>query len=136
MSIYATLWRLRFPRYGDAHTGCEWEDVHAQAIPEHIEPPHHLECERGEIDGAGYLAVVFVTDDTKIGPPGAEPHEYVAPLLALSGADYAAVTFDRLRRRICDALRGDRPRLLGEASQADGRVRVVYEDGSVAVFDP
>src|SRR5438093_2917278 len=24
MSIYATLWRLQFPRHGDAYIGCEW----------------------------------------------------------------------------------------------------------------
>jgi len=24
MSIYATLWQLQFPRYGDDHTACEW----------------------------------------------------------------------------------------------------------------
>jgi hypothetical protein len=24
MGIYATLWQLKFPRYGDDHTGCEW----------------------------------------------------------------------------------------------------------------
>ena len=24
MSIYATLWWLKFPRYGDEYIGCEW----------------------------------------------------------------------------------------------------------------
>jgi hypothetical protein len=32
MSIYATLWRLKFPRYGDDHTGCEWIEVMAQGV--------------------------------------------------------------------------------------------------------
>lgn len=36
MSIYATLWRLKFPRYGDVHAGCEWIEVTAQAVPPHI----------------------------------------------------------------------------------------------------
>jgi len=37
MSIYATLWRLKFPRYGDDHTSCEWIEVtrtHRAAILE------------------------------------------------------------------------------------------------------
>ena len=39
MSIYATLWRLKFPRYGygDVHTGCEWVEVTAQGVPPHID---------------------------------------------------------------------------------------------------
>lgn len=36
MSIYATLWTLRFPRYGDDHTGCDWIDVLAQGVPQHV----------------------------------------------------------------------------------------------------
>jgi hypothetical protein len=36
MSIYATLWQLKFPRYGDAHTGCDWIEVKAQGVPAHI----------------------------------------------------------------------------------------------------
>jgi hypothetical protein len=39
MSIYATLWHLRFPRDGDAHAGCEWIDVFAQGVPAHIGTP-------------------------------------------------------------------------------------------------
>jgi hypothetical protein len=27
MSIYATLWSLQFPRYGDDYVGCEWISV-------------------------------------------------------------------------------------------------------------
>ena len=36
MSIYATLWHLRFPRHGNAHEGCEWADVLAQGVPAHF----------------------------------------------------------------------------------------------------
>jgi hypothetical protein len=35
MSIYSTLWILRFPRFGDFHTGCEWVDVMGQGVPAH-----------------------------------------------------------------------------------------------------
>jgi len=27
MSIDATLWSHKFPRYGDIHTGCKWIEV-------------------------------------------------------------------------------------------------------------
>ena len=36
MSIYTTLWQVRFPRTGDAYEGCEWVDVFAQGVPAHI----------------------------------------------------------------------------------------------------
>jgi len=39
MSIYATLWWLEFPRYGDDHIGCEWTRVSAQGVPAHIGTP-------------------------------------------------------------------------------------------------
>lgn len=39
MSIYATLWHLRFPRHGDAYVGCDWVDVLAQGVPAHIGTP-------------------------------------------------------------------------------------------------
>lgn len=39
MSIYSTLWRLQFPRAGDAYTGCEWVEVFAQDVPAHIGTP-------------------------------------------------------------------------------------------------
>lgn len=39
MSIYATLWRLKFPSAGDDHTGCAWVEVIAQGVPSHIGSP-------------------------------------------------------------------------------------------------
>ena len=39
MSIYATLWKLKFPKEGDEHMGCDWIDVTAQAVPSHIGSP-------------------------------------------------------------------------------------------------
>ncbi len=39
MSIYATLWSLKFPRYGDDYVGCEWIEVIAQGVPAHIGTP-------------------------------------------------------------------------------------------------
>ena len=36
MSIYATLWSLKFRKYGDVHTGCEWITVTAQGVPSHV----------------------------------------------------------------------------------------------------
>jgi hypothetical protein len=39
MSIYATLWWLKFPRYGDEYVGCEWIRVSAQGVPAHVGTP-------------------------------------------------------------------------------------------------
>ena len=39
MSIYATLWKLKFPKEGDEHSDCEWIEVTAQAVPPHVGSP-------------------------------------------------------------------------------------------------
>jgi hypothetical protein len=36
MSIYATLWALQFPCFGEFHMGCEWVTVIAQGVPAHV----------------------------------------------------------------------------------------------------
>lgn len=59
----------------------------------------------------------------------------VGALLALSAAEYAVTDFSRLHARICDALRGDRPRFVGESMRADGRTTLVYEDGTSRVIE-
>ena len=48
MSIYATLWKLKFPKDGDDFTGCDWVEVTAQGVPAHIGSPS---------PGAGYESV-------------------------------------------------------------------------------
>ncbi len=50
MSIYATLWKLKFPKFGDHHIGCEWIEVTAQGVPPHIGSP---------TPGMGYENVPF-----------------------------------------------------------------------------
>jgi hypothetical protein len=142
--MYATLWRLRFPRYGDDHTGCEWIEVIAQGVPAHIGTSPSGRANADEDPYAGFLppavavptdddgqtmrAVVFVTEAT---PKGTDrsPQEYVRPLLVLSGSEYATITFGNLRDMICSALRGHRPRLLAESWGPDGRGRLLFEDG-------
>jgi hypothetical protein len=39
MSIYAKLWKLKFPREGDDYLGCEWITVTAQGVQPHIGSP-------------------------------------------------------------------------------------------------
>jgi len=53
-------------------------------------------------------AVVFVTEETKKGTSRAG-QEYQDPLLVLTGREYAAIKFDELHTRICDALRDRGP---------------------------
>jgi hypothetical protein len=145
MSIYATLWSLKFPRHGDLHTNCEWIEVTAQGVPSHIGsstpglgyengdpyaeflPPALVTDENG--DAEFMRAVVIVTEKTEKGT-ARHPQEYVNPLLTLDGKQYASMLFSELHDRICDALRGDRPRLVIEAIGLDGRHSLHFEDGA------
>ena len=135
MSIYATLWSLKFPQFGDCHTTCEWIEVIAQGVPPHVGsptpglgyesgdpyveflPPAVITSENGE---AEYMrAVVIITEDTTKGT-ARSGQEYVNPLLTLSGPEYANLPFHELYDRICDALRGNRPAVSLEVLSADG----------------
>lgn len=145
MSIYATLWRLKFPRNGDVHTRCEWIEVTAQAVPPHIGsstqglgyengdpyvdflPPALVTDEDG--DAEFMRAVVIITEETEKGT-ARNPQEYSNPLLTLDGKQYANMTFDELHTLICDALRGDRPRVVIETIGPDGRHSLHFEDGT------
>ena len=147
MSIYATMWVLKFPRDGDAHSGCEWVEVIGQGVPAHIgtpSPGHGYESgdpyasflppaipvPEGD-DGCALRAIVIVRE-------GAEKvvQEYTRPLLVLSGQEYAAMPFAALYERICDALRGDRPRCVAEWTGRDGLRRLMFEDGSTRDLPP
>jgi hypothetical protein len=149
MSIYATLWKLKFPEDGNEHINCEWVDIIAQGVPAHIgSPTPGCGYEEGDLYGeflpepvetdehgeSKYMrAVVFITGET---PKGTErsPQEYVNPLLVLSGEQYATITFEALYNQLCDALRGDRAPVVAEVIQPGGQVRVVFEDGSTQEY--
>jgi len=147
MSIYATLWRLQFPRFGNEHTGCEWVEVWAQGVPGHIgtpspgygyesgdpcadflPPPIVLEPDD---QGNRLRAVVFV----RAGTPK-DVQRFVDPLLVLTGEEYERSTFAELHTRICDALRGSRPRVVMEAWRGDGSVSLRMGDGSSRELSP
>lgn len=140
MSIYATLWTLKFPKDGIDYPGCEWISVTAQGVPAHIGaqgedcyadflPPPVREGRDGEPQGL--RAVVFVTEHTPKGTPR-NGQEYVNPRLVITGEEYARTTFEALHSRICDALRGDRPRAIATVHTLDGRTRILFEDGTDA----
>ena len=146
MSIYATLWSLKFPRYGDNYVGCEWIGVTAQGVPAHVGTPT---AGFGYEDGDPYAeflpppvevnaegeskfmrAVVIITEETEKGT--ARSHqEYVNPLLVLSGRDYASISFVELHERICDALRGKGPRVVAQSFTADEGIQVILSDGRI-----
>jgi len=150
MSIYATLWRLQFPRHGDAYVGCEWVDVLAQGVPAHVgTPTPGYGYESGD-PYAAFLppalridntpedelrAVVFVVSMTKKGTSRSD-QEYESPLLVLAGAEYAATPFQVLHDRLCATLRGDRPFLMMEVFGADYTSTLVFEDGSTTPGPP
>lgn len=146
MSIYATLWSLKFPRYGDDYVGCEWIEVIAQGVPAHIgTPAPGFGYENGdpyaqflpppvevaaEGDSKFMRAVVIITEETEKGT--ARSHqEYVNPLLVLSGRDYASISFVELHQRICDALQGKGPRVVAQSWTPDGGVQLSLSDGRV-----
>ena len=150
MSIYATLWQLKFPRDGDDYLGCEWITVTAQGVPPHIGsptpgcgyedgdpyaaflPPAVHTDEDGE--SAYMRAVVFVAEDTPKGT--ARSHqEYQHPLLVLTGEAYANMTFDNLYTQLCKALRGDRPQVVAQYLAPGGHLRILFEDGTAKDID-
>jgi hypothetical protein len=147
LSIYATNWILKFPAYGDAHSGCEWVEVIGQGVPAHIGTPtpgHGYESgdpyasflpaavpvPYGD-DGAALRAMVVVRKGTE-----KVLQEYARPLLVLSGSEYAAIPFPKLPDLICDALRGDLPRLVAEWMGPDGSKRLMFENGYVQELSP
>lgn len=147
MSIYATLWTLKFPRYGDDYHGCEWIEVRAQGVPPHIgsssvedediyaaflPPPVDLD-ERGEHP---YMrAVVFVVKATAKGTSRSH-QEYVDPLFTICGKEYAESSFESLHERICDALRDGRPRVVAQLFRPGNSLKVLYNDGSSREVKP
>jgi hypothetical protein len=151
MSIYATLWTLKFPKEGDEHLGCEWIEVRAQAVPAHVgSPTPGCGYEHGD-PYAAFLPPAVVTDAegnatyhravlivTEYSIKGTERsgQEYASPLLLLTGEGYARMTFPDLHARICDALRGNRSPVAMEVLSPDGTHRIIRQrkspDGSGA----
>jgi hypothetical protein len=146
MSIYATLWWLKFPRYGDEYIGCEWIRVSAQGVPPHIGIQKQGSDYEGADPYAQFLppavtvnaegesefmrAVVVVTEETPKGT-ARSPQEYVNPLLVLSGREYASISFVELHTRICDALRGAGPEGVAQSFTADGEMQLALSDGRI-----
>jgi hypothetical protein len=146
MSIYLTLWKLKFPAHGDEYTGGEWETVLGQGVPGHIGTPtkgHGYESgdpyasflppaiPMPEEDDMGLRAVVIIRAGTekKIG------QEYIGPLVVLSGDEYRAMTFEVLHERICDALRRPRPRVVAEDIH-DREIEVIREGHAAKAMPP
>lgn len=132
MSIYATLWALRFPRFGEFHNDCEWATVIAQGVPAHVgaevpDPYAQLLPALPNAVAVDLRAEVFVVQGNAKGT-NRSAQEYSAPLLVLSGVEYASVLFSDLHARLCDILRGDRPRLVAEVMRPDGSSKQIFEN--------
>jgi hypothetical protein len=132
MSIYATLWALQFPRFGEFHMDCEWVTVIAQGVPAHVgaeapDPYAQFLPALPNSVAVDLRAVVFVVQGNAKGTHRSA-QEYSAPLLVLSGAEYASIPFSDLHARICDTLRGDRPRLVAEVMRPDGNSKLIFEN--------
>ena len=136
MSIYATLWALQFPRFGEFHIGCEWITVIAQGVPAHLraEAPDRYTSFLPALPNSAAVdlrAVVFVVEGAAKGTIRSA-QEYSTPLLVLSGVEYASVSFSALHTQLCEALRSGRPRLVAEVMQPDGSVKLIFENESIA----
>jgi hypothetical protein len=148
VSIYATLWQLRFPRTGDVYEGCGWVDVFAQGVPAHIgTPTPGYGYEAGDpydsflppalrigVDASedALRGVVFVVGDTKKGTLR-HAQEYESPLLLLTGAEYEAIPFQKLHDQLCTALRGGGPTLTFEILVPGRAPTLVFDDGSTTI---
>ena len=145
MSIYATLWTLKFPKEGDEHLGCEWIEVSAQAVPAHVgSPTPGCGYEEGDpyaaflppavaTDAHGnaqYHRAVAIVTEYSIKGTERSGQEYVSPLLLLTGEEYARMTFQELHERICDALRGNRSPVVIEVLLPDGTHRIIRQKKS------
>lgn len=127
MSIYATLWSLKFPKNGDAYYGCEWIEVTAQAVPPHIDYTgkiwNFLPAPVDK-DGSMWRAVVFITENTKKGTKR-NGQEYINPLLTITGKEYLSVPFPFLYEAICSGLRGKNDPVVAEYFSPGGQHKVI-----------
>lgn len=135
MSIYATLWALRFPKFGQYYVDCDWVTVVAQGVPDHVggegtDPYETFLPPLSTSVAGGLRAVVFVEPWSPKGTPRCA-QEYEAPLLVLSGTEYASASITALHARLVDALGAGRATLVAETLHADGRRKLLFEDGSV-----
>lgn len=149
MSIYATLWALRFPATGDDYLGCDWVTILAQSVPSHIGSPTSG-C--GYEDGDAYAAFLppAVPDDPEVFRPRAvvfvrsghakgtarSGQEYVRPLLTMTGDAYLAAPFHELHRTLCDALRGDQPPVVAQVLIGGQSPTIARNDGTIEPVEP
>ena len=113
MSIYATVAEIAVRLFGDD----EFHEIYVQAVPPHIV---HDGPEWGFLpppvdpDGPLYRAVVFVEETGEKGTDMCG-QEYIDPLLVLTGAEYEAIRFIDLNRRLEEALEeryGPQPKII------------------------
>lgn len=74
-------------------------------------------------------AVVFVTEDTTKST-ARSAQEYQEPLLVLTGEEYANITFEHLYTKICQALRGDKPRVVAQYLRLQGHRWILFDNGT------
>ncbi len=142
MSIYATLWTIQIQDPASPFTSPRWVEVTAHAVPAHIGSPTPgcgyeggdpygdflpPPIETGEEGQAEYhRAVVFVTDETRKGT-AQNGQEYVAPLLVLTGEEYATMPFQTLLEKLKEAARSG-PRVTMEYLDSEGESHVFTDD--------
>ncbi len=120
MSIYATLWTLKFPKDEGIWPDSEWVQIVAQGVPAHIGSPTPGQgyeqgdpfgeflpppIETDENGDAEHLrAVVFVVARAAKGTERSA-QEYASPLLVMTGDEYFRMSFEDLHGRLRDAIK-------------------------------
>ncbi len=115
MSIYPTVWCLKFPRYGDYDPGCESIEVVAQGVPAHI---GSAVLDSGYADGDPYAS--FLPPAITVLPEDEER--------ALRAVVFVIGGMPKGTKR--SGQEYVRPQVIGEWWGPDGRGRVMFEDGS------
>ena len=117
----------------EKHRGCQFDFTGARYNSSWLQVAHAGYDDAGDgTDGDSDFtrAVVLVTEETQKGTDRSR-HEYVNPLLVLTGRDYASISFVELHTRISDALRGAGPWIVAHSLAADGEMQLILSDGRI-----
>lgn len=149
MSIYATLWRVYFPRdgwYGAGGRDEDFVEVYCQAVPGHIGHPEHgypddtydflppVRMDYNEDDGYNrHRAVyIFCRECHPDRGPSTQPQHHTDYLLMFTGEEYERITWQELWDRIAAELRAcsQDPEVWGYFVAPDGTTTPLTDEGA------
>ena len=135
MSIYATLWILKFPALGDSYFGCEWETVIAQGVPGHIGTPTPGHGYEAGDPYSSFLPPAFAISDDDDAATPLRAVVIVRERTEKIGQEYIGPARRPVRSRVCGSVirSASRPNLRcssrSQAAPHRGDDRARWEDG-------